>query len=120
MKRKRQIETEPGAKEAEAKIAELQFKIARLENDLTCKRMAHEALQKIHFEQSERMTRELNQARRALKSVVAHCLPPTISLIYLAQFPAAAPAWKEAAAVLCGGGCVPVPPGAQSGESEGK
>jgi hypothetical protein len=93
----------PPLTEAEARIAELQMEIDRLKNDLFCAQRAHESLQEIHFEQAERMSRELNQARSALEAVVQHCLAPTTPLSYVAQLPGAAPAWKQVAVVLYGG-----------------
>jgi hypothetical protein len=96
--------TLPRITEAEAKITELEIENARLKNDLVCARRAHESLQNIHFEQTERITRELGEARRALEAVAQHCLPSTTPLSYIAQLPGAAPAWKRAAAVLYGDG----------------
>lgn len=93
----------PQITEAEARVTELEIENGRLKNDLLCAQRAHESLQEIHFEQTGRMSREVNQARRALEAVAQHCLAATAPLSYVAQLPGAAPAWKQAAAVLYGG-----------------
>lgn len=72
---------------------------AMVRDELTAAKTDAEDMRKYHFEQNERMTRELNAARAALKAV-CDLMFPNMSAAAASGVPMQEP-WKSAAAVLC-------------------